>query len=107
MSKCDVCVHDGETFVACSICGGISFAYCKECLKVGAEPWECLAIYIAFSGGKYPENINESFREAVKATCERLNKTEEDFIKRVDDILDGGLFNEGDTYSPELLEENK
>lgn len=90
MSKCAVCGHDGETFVACSICGGISLAYCKECLKVGAEPWYDLATYIAFSSAKYPEEISEQFCDAVKGTCERLNKTEEDFIKTVDDILNEG-----------------
>ena len=99
MIKCQVCGHDGEIFAACSICGGVIFAYCEECLKSGAEPWYDLATYIAFSGGKYPEDINESFREAAKATCERLNRTEEDFIKTVNEIL-----NEGVTYSPELLE---
>lgn len=87
MNKCNVCGREIQTYVACSMCGGISLSYCKECLESGAEPWFNLATYIAFSGGKYPDDINESFREAVKATCKRLNKTEEDFIKTVDDIL--------------------
>ena len=89
MSKCDVCGHDGETFVACSACGGTTFQYCHDCLAAGAEPWGELADYIAICGN-YPEDINDAFCEIVRNTCERLGKTEEDFIKTVDNILNEG-----------------
>lgn len=42
MGKCDVCGKEAETFVACSSCGGISFAYCGECLHYGREPYDAL-----------------------------------------------------------------
>lgn len=82
MSKCAVCGRDGETFVACSMCGGITLRYCHDCLLAGVEPWDELVNYIAICGN-YPEDIDNVFCDIVRDTCERLGKTEDDFIKDV------------------------
>lgn len=42
MSKCDVCGKETEVFVASSSCGGMSYAYCQECLNSGREPYDAL-----------------------------------------------------------------
>lgn len=85
MKRCDVCGANTETFVCCSACGGMSFAYCEECLKAGAEPWGVLIDYISIAG-HYPEDINEDFREIVRNTCKRCGKTESEFAKLANEL---------------------
>lgn len=80
--RCDVCGREGDVFVACSACGAESFAYCVDCLRSGAEPWDALVPYISIAG-VYPDNINENYRDIVRATCERLGRTEEELAADV------------------------
>ena len=87
MSKCAVCGKEGlDTVVACSCCGGISFNYCNECLSSNAEPWGTLVSYISCAG-KYPEDINEDYKNIVRCTCKGLGKTEEEFSNAVNKLL--------------------
>lgn len=69
-------------FIACSACGAETHAYCLECLRCGAEPWSTLVSYISIAGF-YPDDINETYRGIVHATCDRLGYTEEIFATDV------------------------
>lgn len=80
--KCDVCGKIDEVYVAASACGATSFAYCKECLESGAEPWGALVFYIS-CGGIYPNDISQEYQEIVRNTCRRLGRTEDEFAKDV------------------------
>ena len=85
--RCDVCGKYGRLSVACSSCGAETFAYCNECMECGAEPWGSLVAYISCVG-RYPDSINEEYREIVRRTCERLGKTEAEFAAAVDAELE-------------------
>lgn len=80
--RCDVCGREGHVFVACSACGAETHTYCLECLHSGAEPWSALVSYISIAGF-YPDDINENYRDIVRATCARLGRTEEEFAADV------------------------
>ena len=90
MCKCDVCGALTDTIVCCSACGGMTFAYCKECLESGAEPWDELVNYISIAG-HYPEEINSNYRDIVKDTCKRLGKSEDDFANAVNALNKSNL----------------
>lgn len=77
--KCNVCGKETDKlYVCCSSCGAESFAYCEDCLRAGAEPYSALVSYISCAGNK-PEDINEAYRNIIKATLKRLNVSEEKF----------------------------
>lgn len=80
--KCAVCGKEGEVFVAASACGAISFAYCEDCLRAGAEPYDELVSYISCAGNS-PEYINDTYLKIIRDTLSRLNITEEQFWKDV------------------------
>ena len=65
--KCAVCGKEGEVFVACSTCGAISFAYCEDCLNIGAEPYGALVEYISCAGDS-PEDITLEAEHILIAT---------------------------------------
>ncbi len=79
---CECCGRPGEVYVTSSACGALSLAYCLDCLKAGAEPWDELVLYISCAG-RYPDDINEDYREIVRCTCQRLDRTEEEFAEAV------------------------
>jgi hypothetical protein len=75
MGKCDVCGKESETFVVCSSCGGISFAYCAECLNGGREPYDALV-----GMGLPYDCINKTYREKVLLPSLKFHgKTIEEF----------------------------
>lgn len=84
--KCAVCGKEGPVFVCSSLLGGISNAYCDDCLSSGAEPWGDLVSYISCAGC-YPDDINDTYRNVVRATCDRLGKTEQEFADAVKQAL--------------------
>lgn len=92
--KCDVCSKEDEVFVGASTMGAISFAYCKECLQKGLEPYWAMVSYIACAG-RFPDDINEMYRSEVRHILEGLNKTEDEFIKDIDHAI----FNMDEYYS--------
>lgn len=81
--RCDVCGKDRETFVAASAYGPISFAYCKECLENGREPYNAMVAYISCAG-RFPDDINEMYRQDVRRQLKLHGVSEEQFIKDVD-----------------------
>lgn len=75
MSKCAVCNKETKTTVCCSSCGGISFAYCDECLQAGREPYDALV-----GMGLYYEDIRETYRRIILLPSLKFyNKTVEEF----------------------------
>ena len=84
MGKCDVCGKEAETFVACSACGAISFAYCRECLNEGLEPYGALV-----GMDLYFDEISEDFKQEILLPSLKLHgKTLTEFdadVKQFDD----------------------
>lgn len=78
--SCSCCGKEKEVFVACSMLGAISFAYCADCLNAGVEPYDALVDYISFAGA-YPEDIQPDWLDFIKLNLEFYNKTEEQFKK--------------------------
>lgn len=75
MGKCEVCGKEAETFVASSSCGAISFAYCRECLSQGIEPYDAL-----LGMGLYYADIGKSFKEQILLPSLKFHgKTPEEF----------------------------
>ena len=82
---CDVC---GKTTLCVSVCGAygpVSYSICQNCLIQGKEPYNLIVDYISLAG-RYPQDINETYREAVKEQLILHEKTEEEF-SRVDDCI--------------------
>ncbi len=105
--KCAVCGKQTEVYVASSSIGAVTYAYCEDCLRAGAEPWSDLVFNCAICG-PYPESVNTQFRETVRNTCRHLGKTEEEFQADVNEaILDWDdhmeLFEQYDAENPEEL----
>jgi hypothetical protein len=77
--KCDVCGKEDKIVVCASTMGAISFGYCEECFNKRLEPYGAMVAYIACAG-RFPEDINESYRQHVRDILKGLGKTEEQFI---------------------------
>jgi hypothetical protein len=84
MEKCAVCNKETKTTVCCSSCGGISYAYCDECLQAGREPYDALV-----GMGLYYDDINKGYQEKILLPSLKFyKKTIDEFnadIKRLDD----------------------
>ena len=84
MGKCDVCGKEAETFVCCSACGAISFAYCEECLEANREPY-----YALVGMGIYSDDISENFKQQILLPSLKFHgKTPAEFdadVKKMDD----------------------
>lgn len=84
MGKCDVCGKETETFVVCSSCGGISFAYCAECLRAYREPYNALV-----GMGLTSDFMNQTYKQKVLIPSLKFHgKTIEEFnadVKKADE----------------------
>lgn len=75
MGKCDVCGKETDVFVCCSSCGGISFAYCQECLRAGREPYDALV-----GMGLISDCINQTYKQQILLpSLQFYGKTLEEF----------------------------
>ena len=83
---CDVCGKPAR-IVAASAYGPISYAFCDECLKKGLEPYKGVVAYIACAG-HFPDDINEEYRADVRRMLPLWGKTEEEFIKDVEKVIE-------------------
>ena len=82
IGKCDVCKAEGVPVgVSCVPGCPISAAYCMECLKADAHPWDILVANTVCIGGL--ENAAEYWKQMVDNTCKYLNKTIEQFNEEV------------------------
>ena len=85
--KCDVCGREDKVVPAASMFGATTFVYCKKCLDLGVEPYDAMVDYIACAG-HFPDDINVSYQVVCREILKRLNITEEQFIKDVDDRIE-------------------
>ena len=82
MSKCDVCGKETETMVCSSSCGGVSFAYCRECLNASREPYSALV-----GMGLYYADINRTYKEQILLPSLKFHgKTIEEFNADVEKL---------------------
>lgn len=88
MSKCDVCSKNGETFVGSSTLGAVSFAYCEECLRSGAEPYGLLAYTLSMFGSDWENGMREEYHIIIKATLEATEKNYDELKQDVAKIID-------------------
>lgn len=84
-SRCDVCGKPAQA-VAASAYGATSYAFCGGCLANGLEPYGGVVAYIACAG-RFPEEINEVYRADVRRMLPLWGKTEEEFIRDVDEMI--------------------
>jgi transcription elongation factor Elf1 len=83
---CDVCGKETDVVVCASTMGAISFAYCEDCFNKQLEPYWAMVSYISCAG-KFPNDINEDYQELCRNILKGLGKTEEQFIKDVDNAI--------------------
>lgn len=84
IGKCAVCGKATDVLAACSACGGISFAYCNECLSKGLEPYDALV-----GMGMCVDEISKDFRDQILLPSLKLHgKTLEEFDTDVNKMYD-------------------
>lgn len=84
MDKCAVCGKEAETFVACSSCGGVSFAYCSECIGKDLEPYDALV-----GMGMYFDEIADDFKRHILLPSLKFHgRTPEEFDTDVKQLYD-------------------
>lgn len=83
--RCDVCGNPARV-VAASAYGATSYAFCDDCLEKGLEPYSGVVAYIACAG-YFPEDIDEVYRADVRRMLPLWGKTEEEFIRDVDEMI--------------------
>ena len=100
MGKCDVCGKEAETYVVCSSCGAISYAYCAECFNKGLEPYDALV-----GMGLYSDEIVEIFKQQILLPSLKFHgKTLEEFdadVKNMDDAYYDWLQHQDDAVALE------
>ena len=57
--SCDVCGFEGETLVACSALGPVSFSYCAGCVHENAEPLFMLEATFEMCGEHVAEHVRK------------------------------------------------
>jgi hypothetical protein len=93
MSSCDVCHKNPSVGVGASTCGAISFAYCKECLSLGAEPYGALVAYLSSAVNKgedckpEAEQIQKGYQGIIDGSLSVAGKTREEFYADVDKCI--------------------
>lgn len=84
---CDVCGKREAVQIACSAYGATSYAFCSECLSNGLEPYGAVVSYIACAG-HFPKDIRREYIEDVRRMLSLWNKTEEEFIWDVENMIE-------------------
>jgi hypothetical protein len=83
---CSVCGKDTDCKSVCGCFGAFSYSICDDCLTTGKEPYSAMVTYIA-NAGHFPKDINPGYQSIVRAQLKLHNKTEEEFIKDVDNCI--------------------
>jgi hypothetical protein len=84
LMDCEVCGKETSDYhVVSSALGPVSFRYCPDCLKSGAEPYGLLVSTIAMTGGI--DACAPWIKEVIKASCKAVGKTEEEFLKDLEE----------------------
>lgn len=85
--RCDVCGKKTDVAVFASQFGPISFAYCADCAKAGAEPYGAVVSYIACAG-PWPDAISKDYQDIVREQLKFHNIPEERFAQNVQECID-------------------
>ena len=86
MNKCDACGKEtDQMYAVCSMFGAFTISVCEECLNAGRDSYGLMVSDIACCG-RFPDDINEIYQEEVRRQLKLHGKTEEQFIKDVDDM---------------------
>jgi hypothetical protein len=86
--KCKACgAEKVKGLVACSLFGAFTGAWCEECLRIGRDSYDLMVDYIA-SAGRWPDGINEVYQCEVRRQLRLHDKTEEEFKKDIDKIIE-------------------
>ena len=84
IGRCDVCGKKGKVFVAASTCGGMSFAYCGECLDAGREQYNALVCR-----GFFFDETEDAYKKIILLPSLQFHKkTKEEFDADVQLLLD-------------------
>ena len=83
--RCNVCGKPARV-VAASAYGATSYAFCDDCLAKGLEPYSGVVAYISCAG-HFPEEINDTYRADVRRMLPLWGKTEAEFIRDVDAMI--------------------
>lgn len=87
--KCNCCGKSNvPVVVLASSIGPISFAYCRDCLNKGVEPYGALVAFIgcALSSDKidnYEDELIPYYVDLINRCLEFYNKSREDFVKEM------------------------
>lgn len=84
--RCEVCKTEhteDNLHVRCSGLGAVSFAYCKDCLKSGSEPYEMLLSAVNVAGGidKCAAWVVGIVEPTLKATGKTREQFNEDLVR--------------------------
>lgn len=83
--QCDCCKKwVSNTHAVSSVFGAFTLSVCDECALSGRDSYSLMVSYISCAG-RFPDDINEAYREEVRCQLKLHGKTEEQFIKDVDD----------------------
>lgn len=83
--QCDCCKKwVSNTHAVSSVFGAFTIGVCDECALSGRDSYSLMVSYIGCAG-RFPDDINEAYREEVRCQLKLHGKTEEQFIKDVDD----------------------
>jgi hypothetical protein len=98
IEKCEACgAENVKGAVACSLFGAYSGAWCEDCLRTGRDSYKLMVSYIA-DAGHWPEDINSTFQTEVRRQLKLHNKTEEEFKKDVDKMIEDFMNTPMPTY---------
>lgn len=86
MKQCDCCKKwVSNTHAVSSVFGAFTLGVCDDCALSGRDSYGLMVSYISCTG-RFPDDINEAYREEVRYQLKLHGKTEEQFIKDVDDM---------------------
>lgn len=88
IARCAACgAENVRGIVACSVFGAYSGSWCEKCLREGRDSYDQMVSYIA-DAGVWPDDINEIYQQEVRRQLKLHNKTEEEFKREVDDLIE-------------------
>ena len=84
LKQCDCCKKWVlDTHAVSSVFGAFTLSVCDDCALSGRDSYSLMVSYIGCAG-RFPDDINEAYREEVSFQLKLHGKTEEQFIKDVD-----------------------
>jgi hypothetical protein len=98
IAKCKACgAENVKGLVACSLFGAFTGTWCEECLRTGRDSYDLMVDYVA-SAGRWPDDINEVYQGEVRRQLRLHDKTEEEFKRDIDKMLEDFMNEPMPTY---------